>query len=266
MALKNFISVVGDKPVQHLKRQDMLDFKDWWIDRLEAYGLSKGTANKSIIYVKNAIETVCDNFEIEINNSKLFKKLIFQHIPKPRPPFATKHILKMLLNKDKLKGMSDHYQKMIDVFAETGVHIDEQVGVRPENIFLNHQIPHIVITSHEKDKLKTEHRERIIPLVGFALDAFRAYPQGFSDIVTNPDSASSAIGKYLKEHKMLPSDKHSLYSLRHSFQDRLTNLDCPDRIQTDLMGHAFKNRTKYGTGATLEHAHAWMKKIQLKPE
>lgn len=266
LAMKNFIDVVGDKDIRKLTRQDLLDFKEWWIDRIEVEKLSRGTANKSIGFVKNVIETVCENLQIQLDTTHIFKKLSFKHTPQPRLPFTTEFILNTILNDEKRSGMSDHFKKMIDIFAETGIHIDEQVGIRPENIKLDEDIPHVIVTSHEKDKLKTVHRERVIPLVGYALDAFKAYPKGFSHLVDNPDSASSAIGKYLREHNMIPSDRHSCYSLRHSFQDRLTNADCPDRIQTDLMGHAFKNRIKYGTGATLEHSHGWMKKIQLKPD
>ncbi|OOQ57410.1 DUF6538 domain-containing protein [Mucilaginibacter pedocola] len=265
LAMNNFVNVVTDKPVQKLDRQDMLDLKDWWIDRIAAEHLSKGTANKNMQHVKSIVETVCKNLKIKIDRQHLFEDVFFRgKNHKERLPFSTDHIRNILLNPESLKDLSDHYQKMIWVFAETGAHIDEQVAIRPENIFLDHEIPHVAITSHDKDKLKTVHRERVIPLVGYALDAFKAYPQGFSALVENPDKASSAIGKYLRENELLPSDRHSLYSLRHSFQDRLTNSDCPDRIQTDLMGHAFKGRTKYGTGASLEHALNWMSKIQLK--
>jgi len=266
LAIDNFISVVGDKPVQKVTRQDMLNFKQWWITRVQHDNMSTNTANKSMDFVKNIIETVCDNLKIQIDAEHIFKKLFFKKDRKRRLPFTTEHILNVLLSEEKLKGMSDHYQKIVQIFAETGIHVDEQVGIRPENIHLDHEIPHVVIAPYEKNKLKSAHRERVIPLVGFALDAFKAYPNGFSKIIKNPDSASTAIAKYLRENKMLPSERHSLYSLRHSFQDRLTNLDCPDRIQTDLMGHAFTGRIKYGTGASLEHSYSWMKKVQLKPK
>lgn len=264
LAMNNFIAVVGNKPVQELVRQDLLDFKQWWIDQIQHKNMSVNTANKSMDFVKNIVETVCDNLKIKIDAEHIFKKLSFKKGRKQRLPFTTEHILKVLLNEEKLKGLSDHYRKIIQVFAETGIHVDEQINIRPENIFLDCEIPHVIIAPHGKERLKTEHRERTVPLVGFALDAFKAYPQGFSTIVKDVNSASTAIGKYLRENKMLPTKQHSLYSLRHSFQDRLTNADCPDRIQTDLMGHAFTGRIKYGVGASLEHNYTWLKKIQLK--
>jgi len=50
----------------------------------------------------------------------------------------------------------------------------------------------------------------------------------------------------------IPTQQHTIYSLRHSFQDRLLPVNTPDRIQADLMGHKF-NRPQYGEGATLAH-------------
>lgn len=57
--------------------------------------------------------------------------------------------------------------------------------------------------------------------------------------------------KHLRKEKLLPTVDHKIYSLRHSFQDRLTEIGVPDRIQVQLMGHRFK-RTQYGQGASLE--------------
>jgi integrase len=62
---------------------------------------------------------------------------------------------------------------------------------------------------------------------------------------------------------MRPTLRHSLYSLRHSFEDRLTALDPPDKIIAVLMGHKHQ-RPKYGAGPTLEHLQSWMNRIAFK--
>lgn len=62
---------------------------------------------------------------------------------------------------------------------------------------------------------------------------------------------------------MLPSEDHTTYSLRHSFQDRLIDVDAPNRVQSDLMGHKFQGE-KYGKGSTLEKKLEWLQKIQLR--
>ena len=132
-----------------------------------------------------------------------------------------------------------------------------------EDIFLDHEIPHIVIVPREKKALKTKYRKRVIPLVGYALDAFKACPQGFTSYRDRPDALSGVLSSYLKKNKLLPSDKHTVYSLRHSLQDRLLAVNAPDRVLADLMGHKF-NRPTYGDGASLKQKMEWLEKIQLK--
>lgn len=101
-------------------------------------------------------------------------------------------------------------------------------------------------------------------LVGYALDAFKACPHGFTDFVDRPDYLSAVLSKFLRDNKLLPSEKHTVYSLRHSFQDRLLSVNAPDRVQADLMGHKF-NRPAYGEGASLKHKLEWLEKIKIKP-
>jgi integrase len=73
------------------------------------------------------------------------------------------------------------------------------------------------------------------------------------------------LSKYLKENDLIPSDKHTAYSLRHSFQNRLLAVNAPDRVQADLMGHKF-NRPSYGDGSSLKQKLEWLNKIELKKE
>lgn len=265
-AVNILISLVEDKPINKLTRRDLNSVKKYWLNRIKEDNISSGTVNKQFIYLKTIIETISDNYDLDIPIEKLFKKLLLKERYQPRLPFTTDHIINVLLKPENLAGLKPEYQAMLNVLAETGIGFDEQVGILPNDIFLNADIPHVIIQPSDNHALKTEYRKRIIPLTGFALDAFKKYPRGFSGQVKIADHASFAIGKHLKDKKLLPSKKHSAYSLRHSFQDRLTNADCPDRIQTDLMGHRFKDRVKYGEGGSLEKKHEWLKKIQLKHE
>jgi hypothetical protein len=68
--------------------------------------------------------------------------------------------------------------------------------------------------------LKTKHSKRIIPLVGVSLEAFGAFPNGFPRYADNP-TLSATINKYLRENGLLETAEHFLYSLRHSFEDRM---------------------------------------------
>ncbi len=262
LAMRDFINCVGNKSITQLTREDILKYRDWWIGRIEKDNLSKGTANKNMIAVKAIIETVSENMNLQLDTGYLFRKIIMPSEQGIRLPFTTEFIVS-LFNSDRLNNLNLQARCALFSIAETGAGISEQVGLLPENIILAHEIPHIVIAPRKGHRLKTKYRKRIIPLVGFALDAFRACPNGFTEYAGRPDALSNTLSKYLNENNILPSEKHSVYSLRHSFQDRLLAVNAPDRVQADLMGHKF-SRQAYGNGASLEQKLEWMEKIQLK--
>lgn len=60
------------------------------------------------------------------------------------------------------------------------------------------------------------------------------------------------MNKYLRTHGLAETPRHTLYSLRHSFEDRMIAAGVDDRIRRDLFGHAL-NRERYGAGTTLQH-------------
>jgi hypothetical protein len=103
---------------------------------------------------------------------------------------------------------------------------------------------------------------RQIPLFGFALDALKLTLLALLNITIDLDALSAVLVKYLRENKLLPTNLHSTYSLRHSFQDRLTAVNTLDRIQADLMGHKF-NRPVCGIGATLRASWSGWEKCNL---
>ena len=49
-AVRNFVKVVGDKPLNEITADDMLDFRSYWQERIEIEGLSANSANKDLIH------------------------------------------------------------------------------------------------------------------------------------------------------------------------------------------------------------------------
>jgi integrase len=263
-AIRNLINCIGNKPMQDVTRGDVLKFRDWWIDRIQEEGLGANAANKNFIQTKVIFETVSDNLGLNLDIKGLFQKLILEENDENRRlPLESEYIRNVLLNPDNLKGLRDQEKYVLYAIAETGAGISEHLSLLPEDIHLDCDVPHIEIKPRHKSSLKTRYRKRIIPLVGYALEAFKACPQGFTDYRDRPDRLSGVLNRYLRENNLLPTENHSVYSLRHSFQDRLLAVNTPDRIQADLMGHKF-HRPRYGDGATLSHKLEWMKKIELK--
>ena len=99
--------------------------------------------------------------------------------------------------------------------------------------------------------MKSVYARRVIPLAGVSLEAFKGFPDGFPRYRDNP-TLSDTVNKFLRENGLLESSAHSLYSLRHAFEDRMLAAGVDDRIRRDLFGHRL-TRERYGKGASLEH-------------
>ncbi|OQP67229.1 hypothetical protein A3860_02395 [Niastella vici] len=263
-AFKNFLLCVGNKPLPELTRSDIVNFRNWWIGRLKSGEYVSNTANKELINVKTIITTVAEHYELGLDDIRLFKKIqIKRDDAGKRPAFTTEYLLETFLKPENLAGLNEQARNALYAFSETGAGISELVSLLPEDIRLDDEIPHIVIVSRKGSTQKTKYRRREIPLVGFALDAFKECPDGFTRYAGRPDSLTTLLNKYLTENKLFPTEEHSVYSLRHSFQDRLLAIKALDREQADLMGHKFE-RPDYGEGVTLAQKLECLKKIQLR--
>lgn len=109
------------------------------------------------------------------------------------------------------------------------------VYLQEDAIILNTSIPYVRILPDGR-RLKTEDSRREIPLVGAALAAMRKRPQGFPRYRDKSSNLSATLNKYLLENGLRPTKDHTVYSLRHSFKDRLVAAEAPDSLIDSLMG------------------------------
>lgn len=261
--MKQFIEQVGDKDLKDLCKEDIITYRDWWIDRVQQEGKNPATANKELVMLKGMLELVADHHKAGLDMAHFFKRVKLKtRFKQQRLPFTPEQIID-LLHHPALERMNTQMRWFLFAAAETGARPSEIAGLLPEDIQLDAPIPHIAITDRKERTLKNPHSERMIPLVGYALEAFKACPNGFPRYRDKPDNLTAAAGKFLRENGLLPSAKHSLYSFRHGFQDRILRVNAPDRVQAELMGHKF-NRPLYGNGASLEQKKEWLDKICVK--
>ncbi len=255
-AIKNFMAITGNKPIAHINRTDALAFKNWCKEKIVS-GWNSGTANKQITYVKDFLNVLTTEYQLQSDTEQLFKDTKFKRSTNSRLPYEADYVQNTLL-----KGLDklNHKDRMVlYAMADTGARNSEIFGLLPQDIFLEEAIPYIWIRPHEGHALKTSTSERKIPLVGTALYAFQQYPKGFKT-KGNPDTFSAGVNKYLKNHKLKPTPKHSIYSLRHTFKDRLRDAEAPEELIDGLMGHK-KSGPKYGRGHKLETLHKWLQQI-----
>lgn len=265
-ALRNFTAVTGDKPVAYLTRDDVLNFKDWWLNRIEDENLKPHSANKDFNHVRSILQLINDNLRLDLPILSLFERInIREDVLYRRLSFEPDFVQNTLLAANKLLGLDEELRFFIATMADTGARISELVGLDAKNgdINLEADVPYIHIRENKIRKLKNPHSNRVIPLVGASLYALQNVPQGFQSYLGRPDYLSTVLNKWFRENDILPSADHTLYSLRHCFQDRLIAIEAPERVQAELMGHKF-HRPKYGAGASLEQKRDWLSKIAFE--
>ena len=233
-AINNFVAVVGDKPIADITADDMLDFRQWWFDRIEA-GLSTNGANKDLIHVGDVLKTVnrMKRLHLDLPVSGLsFKKGEAQ----TRPPFSAEWIKDKLLAPDARSGLNDQARAILLAMVNTGARPSELAALTSECIRLDHEVPHISIEAVGR-QLKSANARRVIPLLGVSLEAVIAFPDGFDRYRGSSATLSGTINKYLRDNGLLETDRHSLYGLRHAFEDRLLAAGVGERIRRGFFWH-----------------------------
>ena len=261
-AMNTFAEVVGDRPLSEVTRRDILIYRQWWMERVKSGDVVASTVNKNIMYTRDVLGAVGVEYEVETDFELLFAKIRLKEVEQSRPPFEASYIQNTFLSSNSLEGLNAEARLLIFAMADTGARESELIGLRAEDIILENDIPYIWIRPQKNRALKTPTSERKIPLVGSSLFAFKELPNGFTHY-RNADTASTTINKYFRENDLKPTPGHSLYSLRHTFKDRLRDAQAPEEIIDELMGHK-KSGPKYGRGHILERKYEWMKKIAFK--
>ncbi|WP_416358546.1 molecular chaperone [Aureimonas phyllosphaerae] len=281
-AVRNIISVLGDKPIADLSRSDAVAFRDWWFERIQeeaenaeestvAGGKTKKprplkaeTGNKDLTHIGKMIAKVSDRHDLDL--PRRFRGLRFsdEGDDEKRPPYSADFIRDKLLAPGALDGLNEAARGVVLTMVNTGARPSELAALRVEDIHLEADIPFITIIQYRGRKLKTKYSARDLPLVGPSLDGARLLLAAGGIYKDQGGTLSATVNKFLSENDLRETKRHTLYSLRHGFKDRLTDADAPDLIDSELMGHKFE-RPDYGSGPTLAKKLEWILKIAIYP-
>lgn len=157
-----------------------------WIGRVEQEGKDAGSANKDFIHLKGVLELVSDHFKIGLDIPYLFKKIKLKtRFKQTKLPFTPEQI-ENILRSPKLESMNEEGRWFLFAAAGTGTRPSEIVGLLPEDIILNADIPYISIKDRKNRTLKTPHSAREIPLVSYHSKLLYQCLKDFRAIVTAP--------------------------------------------------------------------------------
>lgn len=258
------ISLVGDKPLLSITRQDAQAYYQWWKERLipkkGESALKANTANRDIGNVRKLFFEYC-RYIGEEDRPNPFRNLSFvDNIKTSVPPFSDEWVHSRIMKPGALDGMNRQAVFIVYALIETGCRPSEIANLEKDDIVLEHSVPHILIRPKAQREIKTQSSIRAIPLVGVSLEAMKQARHGFDHYRDKPNLLSASLMKAFKYRDLLPSPDHKIYSFRHSFEKRMLEAGIDHDLRMTLMGHA-NSRPKYGDGGSLEFRRDQLLKI-----
>lgn len=260
-SLNVFMTVTeGDRELSKITRSHVLAYRNHWNQQAVEGKIQIGSANKYIGRFSAIVKAVAEAHQINI--APVFQKIYIAGAKKgKRQSFDVDWVQSVLLAEGALNELNSEARAIVYLIVETGLRLVEACNLSKDTIRLDHKIPHVQVRP-EGRQLKTDQSERDIPLSGVALMAMRQYPNGFPRYRDKNATASAVINKFLRS-KFKIEDGQTLYSLRHTFKNRLRSARCQDEISVRLMGHEY-DLPEYGE-PSLEDKLYWLNKIALKP-
>ena len=261
-ALATFIDVMGgDRPINAVTRVEALAFRSFWQERIVNGEVEIDTANKCIGRVASMFKAIDESRQLGLPN--IFDNLrIAGGKDKQRVAFAPDFVQSRILAEGAFVDLNAEARRVIYLVAETGLRLSEACNLSGATIRLDASVPHIQVRPEGRE-VKTDQSQRDIPLVGVALMAMREQPDGFPRYRDKADSLSALVNQALDVRKLRPEPGQTLYSLRHTFEDRLTAVEAPEKVVAALMGHKW-HRPRYGLGPSLEQKRNWLNRIAFR--
>lgn len=265
LAIRKLIEFIGtDIQLVKLTRKMAKDYYDDLKTKIANKTIQENTAGKYLTHVRVLIKKYYEANDIEAKTA--FDGLNFSAPMNAREAFSVNYLKSKWIGNPIFDKLNLDARTLLFAMLDTGAIASELVGLIPnQEIILNADIPHIKIQHNQNRRLKTSHRGRVIPLIGQALKAFQDNPNGFTRYSgsNGAENASGAILKFLTENNLKETERHVIYSLRHTFKDRLRNHDVPQELQNYLMGHKDRSMgAHYGSGYKLEKSYEFMKIIE----
>lgn len=269
-AVDNFVALAGDKGMLEVTRDDAQKLYHFWLDRIApksgAPTHQATSGNRDLGNMRVLFDEYFKHMGIELAQNPFDGLSFSEKRKRSRPPIAVDWIKNQLMRVGALSGINAQARGVVLAMIETGARPSELCNLTRDEIFLDADVPYIRVEPREDvdnpREIKTDSSVRSIPLVGVALAVFKKHPNGFPRYLDKENSLTTAINKFLRENKLLPTPKHTFYSLRHSFEDRMKEGGLDEELRRGLMGHTIP-RPKYGSGGALAWQRDELTKIAL---
>ena len=253
-AVANFVRINGDVDMREITRDHAHAVRKFWHDRIHPTDGSKpmsgSSGNKDLGSLRKLYRKYFEHVGEEERQNPFRNMRFSDKILKKVHPFRDEWVRKKVLAPGMFDGLNREAALLCMVMIETGCRPSELGNLRPENIRLDADIPHIRIRATMDRELKSGASVRDIPLVGVALEAMKQAPNGFPRYRDKSALLSASLTKAFKVRGLFPTEHHRIYSFRHSFESRMLEAGLDFGLRCTLMGHR-NPRPEYGDGGAL---------------
>lgn len=261
MPLDYFSKCCGDKSIDGITRADVNAFRDSLLNR----GLAQSSCKRIISVLRAMLNFVCR--EYELNEISAFSGIHFQEdnfvIDKKRKPLPIPAIKEI---QQECKIINDEPRWLISLISDTGLRLNEAIGIHVEDLNMDAEQPYVLIQPHPWRRLKTRSSQRKVPLVGASLWGAKEalnhawngalFPRYCNLTTTKSNSASAALNKWMKPR--VP-EGCVIHSFRHSIRDRLRAVMCPSEVADAIGGWSRDGiGESYGDGYDISLLTEWL--------
>jgi integrase len=256
------LECLGDINMEDLSPRNGAEFRDYLINRR----LSTASVRRVFSTVKSVINLSISERGLGLTNP--FAKVF---IPDDGRTVKRQSIpIEIIRNiQAECRAIDDDQRWLTALISDTGMRLSEACGLLVDDIKLDTNIPFLDIKPHPWRRLKTSGSERQVPLVGASLWAAKqiinngqsklVFPRYCTEKGVKANSASGALNKWLSQR--VPKGC-VIHSFRHSFRDRLRDVQCPADIIDVLGGWVSSGLGEsYGNGHNLTNKSKWMNLI-----
>ncbi len=263
-AVANFVSINGDIDMRDITREHAHTVRKFWHERIHPKDGSKpmsgSSGNKDLGSLRKLYRRYFEHIGEEERENPFRNMRFKDKILTKVMPFKDDWVRSRILAPDVFDGLNRQGALLCMALIETGCRPSELANIRPENIRLDAEVPHIRIRPTKDRELKSGASVRDIPLVGVALEAMRQAPNGFPHYRDRSYLLSASLTKAFKARGLFPTKQHRIYSFRHSFESRMLEAGLDFGLRCTLMGHR-NPRPEYGDGGSLAYRRDELLKI-----
>lgn len=256
---------IGDKNINDVNRDDALAFYRYLNKHVMDKERSSSWGKRQLGNIRKFFDDYF-SYQGQVDRVNPFSGLTFKDFTISRPPFSVEWITQKIFRIGALDSLNTEARHILFTLIDTGARMGEICNLGADDIHLDTDYPYIEIKPRNDPnnprEIKTNSSIRTVPLIGVAYAALKQHPNGFIRYRDKETHLSNTLNKYFRTNGLFESEKHVIYSFRHSFEDRMKEADLDSELRRALMGHTI-DRPKYGSGGRLKWQWEQLKKIEL---